>query len=322
VSVAAPASVVTGRRSATAGIVAILLASAAFGISGPLAKVLIQGGLGPLHVTWLRITGSAVFLVVLAVPAYRRGPRPSLIPLAGFGLAAVGGVQACYFLAVSRLPVGIALLLEFMGPVIVVAWIRWVRRAPLPPAAVYGAVLSLIGLAFVVEVWTGLRLDGWGLVAGLLAAACQASYFLGGERLLEEIDTRVVLAVAFVAAAVALGLLARPWEAPWPVLAGEATLAGTAMPAAVVAAALVLSTVLAYLLGLLALRLLSAPVTGAMAYSEVVVAALAAWALLGERLTTIQLIGGAIVIIGVATAQRAVAARPGSAPVPATAESP
>ena len=87
-----------------------LTSALAFGGSGVAAKPLIEAGLDPLHVVWLRVVGAALVMLPLAVrhrSLLRR--RPAL--LAGFGLLAVAGVQACYFAALSRIPVGVALLI-------------------------------------------------------------------------------------------------------------------------------------------------------------------------------------------------------------------
>lgn len=297
------------RSDAVKGVILIIVASALFAGCGTFAKTLFGTGLSPLQVTWLRLTGCAVILVAIALPLLRTVPKPPVWGLVAYGLTAIAGVQAFYFLAVERIPVGIALLLEFMGPVVVVAWIRFVRRTRLPKAAVIGTLLSVAGLAVVVEIWSGLRLDTLGLLAGAAAAACQAGYFLGGEKLTASVDVRVLLAVGFVVGAVAITPLAAPWSMDWSALTAATQYAAFAVPAWLTMAALVLATALAYATGLPALKLLSAPVTGAMAYSEVVIAALVAWLLLAEALTVPQLLGGAIVIAGVFTAQRAVNAK-------------
>lgn len=297
------------RSDAVKGVVLIILASALFAGCGPFAKTLFGTGLDPLQVTWLRLTGSAIVLTIAALPLLRTVRTVPFWALVAYGLTAIAGVQAFYFLAVERIPVGIALLLEFMGPVVVVGWIRFVRRTRLPKAAVVGTLLSVAGLAVVVEIWSGLQLDTLGLLAGAAAAACQAGYFLGGEKLTATVDVRVLLAVGFVIGAIALTPLAAPWSMDWSALAGTTQYAGWSMPAWLTLAALVVATALAYATGLPALKLLSAPVTGAMAYSEVVFAAIIAWLLLGEALTVPQLVGGAIVIAGVFTAQRAVNAK-------------
>ncbi|GAB3650287.1 EamA family transporter [Glycomyces tarimensis] len=298
---------------AALGVALVLMASVFFGVCGPFGKVVIQAGLTPLQVTWLRVLGVGLLAVAVAIAPFirarRDGPRPPLAALALFGLTAIAAVQAFYFIAVERLPVGIALLLEFMGPIVVVAWVKFVRRNPLPRAAVIGALLSVTGLCIVVEVWAGLRLDAIGLLAGSAAAACQATYFLSGERLTAKVDVRVLLAVGFTVGTIALTPLAAPWAMNWASLSSEVTLLGVGTTSLASLVALILCTAVAYTLGLSGLRFLAAPVAGAIGYAEVVVAALAAWAMLGEALTAPQIIGGLVVIAGVFTAQRAVAKR-------------
>ena len=149
----------------------------AFGGSGVAAKPLIEAGLDPLHVVWLRVAGAA--LVMLPVAWRHRDllrRRPAL--LAGFGLLAVAGVQACYFAAISRIPVGVALLIEYLAPALVLGWVRFVQRRPVTRAAAVGVVLAVGGLACVVEVWSGLSFDALGLLLALGAACCQVGYFV------------------------------------------------------------------------------------------------------------------------------------------------
>ncbi|MCD0447433.1 DMT family transporter, partial [Glycomyces sp. A-F 0318] len=298
---------------AALGVTLVLCAALFFGVCGPFGKVVIQAGLTPIQVTWLRICGVGVIaLVAAAVPlvrVLRDGRRLPWGGLALFGLTAVAAVQAFYFIAVERLPVGIALLLEFMGPIVVVAWVRFVRRTVLPRAAVIGVLLSIVGLCIVVEVWTGLRLDAVGLLAGSAAAACQATYFLSGEKLTAKVDVRILLATGFTVGAAALAPLAAPWAMDWAVLSSTVTLGGIDTTGTASVALLVLCTAVAYGLGLSGLRFVSAPVAGGIGYMEVVVASIAAWALLGEALTVPQVIGGLVVIAGVFTAQRAVSAK-------------
>jgi drug/metabolite transporter (DMT)-like permease len=302
---------------AALGVTLVLCAALFFGVCGPFGKVVIQAGLTPIQVTWLRICGvGLIALVAAAVPLVRSLRGKERLPWAGlalFGLTAVAAVQAFYFIAVERLPVGIALLLEFMGPIVVVAWVRFVRRTVLPRAAIIGVLLSVVGLCIVVEVWSGLRLDAVGLVAGSAAAACQATYFLSGEKLTAKVDVRLLLAVGFTVGAVAIAPLATPWAMDWAVLSSQVTLGGVETTGLAGVVALILCTAVAYGLGLSGLRFVSAPVAGGIGYAEVVVASIAAWALLGEALTVPQIIGGLVVVAGVVTAQRAVSVKTGAA---------
>lgn len=285
----------------------LALASAlAFGGSGVAAKPLIEAGLEPLHVTWLRAAFAAV--VMLPVAWHHRDlvrRRPAL--LAGFGLLAVAGVQACYFAAISRIPVGVALLVEYLAPALVLAWVRFVQRRRVTRAAALGVVLAAGGLACVVEVWSGLGFDALGLVLALGAACCQVGYFVlsdhGGDGD-DAADPLGVIAYGLLIGAVALTAVARPWNLDWSVLAGRADMDGARVPAVLLLAWLVLvATVVAYLTGVLAVRRLSPPVAGVVACLEAVVATVLAWVLLGEHLGMVQVVGGALVLAGAFIAQ-------------------
>ncbi|QSB04263.1 EamA family transporter [Natronoglycomyces albus] len=298
---------VSSSRTVGIGVALILFASVSFGMAGPFAKPLMEAGLSPFEVTWMRIVGVSVLLIALAWPQLRRLDYSHVPwkPLAAFGVFAIAGVQSAYFFAVSLIPVGIALLLQFLGPIIVVAWVRLIRRVRLPASAMTGALISLTGLAIVVEVWSGLQLDGLGVMAGLISAMCQAAYYLVGEELTETMDTRVMLALGFVIGSIAMTVVVRPWSSDWATLSTQVELSGTSVHALVLATVVIVCTAAGYVAGIAALRRLSAPVTGAMGYTEVVAAALAAWLVLNEALSVAQIGGGIVVILGVAIAQRA-----------------
>ncbi|WUH98402.1 DMT family transporter [Spirillospora sp. NBC_00431] len=302
-------------RTRAWGVGLAVFSSVCFGASGPFGKALIEAGLSPLQAAWLRMATAALVLVPLAVilrgRALTRGLRGHLGPLLGYGTAGVAGAQAFYFVAASRLPVGVAILLEFSGPVIVLAWLRLVRRVPVHRTAAAGVAVAMCGLALVVRLWTGLSLDPLGLAAGLCAAACLASYLLIVDRLAGHADPMVVTTSGSVVAAAVLAVPAAPWAMRWDVLGAQVPVAGHTAPGWTLVAWIgIVSTVLAYLAGVAGLQRLSAQVGGAICYTEAVAVTLIAWAVLGERLTTAQLLGGAIVLTGAYIAQRATVPRP------------
>ncbi|MET7937081.1 EamA family transporter [Streptomyces sp. NPDC005322] len=295
----------------------LALASAlAFGGSGVAAKPLIEAGLAPLEVTWLRVAGAALVMLPVAW-RHRRLParRPAL--LLGFGLLAVAGVQACFFAALSRIPVGVALLVEYLAPALVLGWVRFVQRRPVSRAAAIGVVLAVGGLACVVEVWSGLSFDAIGLLLALGAACCQVGYFVlsdHGSDGQDAADPLGVIAYGLLIGAATLTVAGRPWQMEWSVLAGRAELAGARVPAIVLLGWIVLvATVVAYLTGVLSVRRLSPQVAGVVACLEAVIATVLAWVLLDEHLGVAQVVGGVVVLTGALTAQT-------SAPRPATAE--
>ncbi|MEV4682847.1 EamA family transporter [Streptomyces kurssanovii] len=303
----------------SAGLGLALGSAFAFGGSGVAAKPLIEAGLDPLHVVWLRVAGAA--LVMLPLAWRHRGllrRRPAL--LAGFGLLAVAGVQACYFAAISRIPVGVALLIEYLAPALVLGWVRFVQRRPVTRAAAAGVVLAVAGLACVVEVWAGLRFDVLGLLLALGAACCQVGYFVlsdqGGDSD-DAPDPLGVIAYGLLIGAAVLTVVARPWGMDWSLLAGDADMGGTDVPAAMLLAWIVLiATVLAYVTGVVSVRRLSPQVAGVVACLEAVIATVLAWVLLREHLSAPQIFGGAVVLFGAFIAQSQ-APRPPSGPVAA-----
>ncbi|MGW8379516.1 EamA family transporter [Streptomyces sp. ODS28] len=340
-------------RARNSGLALALVSAFAFGGSGPAAKPLIEAGLQPLQVTWLRAAGAALVLLPLA---WRHRAllreRPGL--LAGFGLLAVAGVQACYFAAISRIPVGVALLIEYLAPALVLGWVRFVQRRPVSRAAAVGVVLAVGGLACVVEVWSGLRFDALGLLLALGAACCQVGYFVlsdhgsghgnesgtgdgagdgragdgsagdgsagdggkGGGRTRSVPDPMGVIAHGLLIGALLLTVLVRPWTLDWSVLARQTDMGGTSVPAAALLAWVVLmATVVAYLTGVVSVRRLSPQVATVVACLEAVVATVLAWVLLGEHLTAVQLVGGAVVLLGAFIAQSATPANAPQEPV-------
>jgi len=282
-----------------------------FGGSGPFAKALIGAGFTPEQAAWLRILGAAALLIPLVL-IFRglsglRAARSSWRMLVLYGLTGIAGCQTLFFIAASRLPVGVALMLEFTGPVLVVAWLKFGQKIAVPRTAALGVGIALIGLATVVEIWSGLSLDLVGLMAGLGAAACQATYFILIDKLTGAADPLVMTAAGSVVGAVALTAISAPWGIPWHSLVDTIAIGDRSAPGWVLATWLiVVSTVVAYLAGAAAVQRLSAAVGGAVAYVEVVAASIFAWILLNETLRTNQIIGGVIVLAGAFVAQSSV----------------
>ncbi|MFG2521296.1 DMT family transporter [Streptomyces sp. NPDC048527] len=305
---------IQANRGRGVGLGLALVSALAFGGSGVAAKPLIEAGLDPLHVVWLRVAGAA--LVMLPVAWRHRSlvvQRPAL--LAGFGLLAVAGVQACYFAAISRIPVGVALLIEYLAPALVLGWVRFVQRRPVTRAAALGVVLAVGGLACVVEVWAGLSVDLIGLLLALGAACCQVGYFVlsdqGSDAGDRAPDPLGVIAYGLLVGALVLTAVARPWGMDWSVLGGSASMNGTSVPAWLLLCWIVLiATVIAYVTGVLSVRRLSPQVAGVVACLEAVIATVLAWVLLGEHLSAPQIVGGAVVLVGAFIAQSSAPAKP------------
>ncbi|MFI1462744.1 EamA family transporter [Nocardia carnea] len=286
-----------------------LLSWVLFASSGPLAAAVMVEGWSPAAVTSVRI-GSAAVLLVLVVALWRpralRFGRGDLWLLLGYGLLGVAGVQLLFFVAVARVPVGVAMVLVNLAPALVALWIRGVRGTRLPGSVWAGIGLALAGLVLIAQVWHGARLDPVGVAAGLGAAACSAGFFLLGEHGASRHDPFGMTAVGLVIGAVVMVVVVPPWTLPFDRLTLSAVLGGSDFPVWVVLLVLaVAGTVVPYLAGLWALRDLPAPLAGVLAMVEPVVATVLAWLLLGQGLRPAQLAGAAILLVGAILVQRA-----------------
>lgn len=288
------------------------------------AKPLIEAGFDPLAVVWMRVAGAALILLPVALRD-RTLPRARPGLLLGFGALGVAGCQALYFVAISRIPVGVAILVEYLGPAMLLGWVRFVQRRPVSRAAVVGVVLAVAGMACVVEIWSGLAFDAIGLLCAFGAACCQVAYFVladHGAQQEDAPDPVAVIAYGLLVGTVVLTAFARPWTIDFPALAHQAALGDREVPSVLLLAWIVLvATVVAYLSGVLAVRRLSPPVAGVVACIEAVVGTVLAWFLLAEHLGAAQLAGGTLVLAGAFTAQTSAAGAPPRADGPEVAQS-
>lgn len=298
----------------TRGTLLIVLASLCFGTSGPLVKPTMDAGLSPQQVASFRICLAAVLLlayVAVRKPALLRVRRQDWRVLLAYGLVGVAGVQLLYFAAVSRIPIGVAMLLEFTAPILVALWVRFVRKVILPPRMWVGTALALAGLAMVAEVWQGLRLDVLGLLAGIGAALCASAYFLIGERAVAAIEPLGLVTWGMVIGGVAIAVLAPPWSLPGDLLAADADFGPWPVPVwTLLVACAVISTAMSYLLSISAMRYLPANVLSVLALVEPIFATVLAWLVLGQALSPAQVVGAAVLLAGATVVQIASRAIP------------
>lgn len=292
---------------------AVVAASLLFAVNGTVSKLAMQSGLSPARLVELRSLGSAVVLVaalVLLGPRIRRPRGRELAALALLGIVGMAMVQWLYFVAISRLPVGLALLVEYTAPVLVALWARFVLHEQVRARLWWALAACMAGLMLVAQVGDGIRLDVLGLVAAGAAAVSLATYYLLGDRLLKTRDALSTQTWSMVFAA-AFWLVLQPiWTFDAGVLARDVdlpgALEGTALPLwALVTWVVLLGTVVPYVLILVGVARLGAARTGVIGMLEPVAASATAWVVLGESMTAVQLRGGAIVLVGVALAETA-----------------
>jgi drug/metabolite transporter (DMT)-like permease len=294
--------------SPAVGVSMVLTAGALFALNGSVSKLMLQGGLDAPRLTTFRAAGAFLGLLLLATltpPGPRRLGlrRPELPRLIIFGLVGFFLVPMLYFVAISRLPVGVALLFEFTGPVFVALWVRFGEHQRVKARLWLGLVLTLTGLAAVAEVWAGeLRLDPLGIAAGLTSAVLLAVFYVLGSKSVADRDPISLTCWAFGVAAV-VGALVRPW---WTFPAGVMGGSSGGAPMWLLAVYLILlGTLTPYLLVTMSMRHLPPTSVGIVGTVEPVIASAFAWVLLGEILSPAQIVGGLVVLVGVVLAETA-----------------
>ena len=186
------------RRRPRLGYLLAAVAAAMFAVNGSIAKLLLEDGVSAAHLSQLRVTVAFVLLAgALALVDRRRLriARADVPRMAWLGFAGVAIVQFSYFLAIERLPISVALVIQFTGPLMVLLWLRLAHGRRLRPS-LYGAVaLSVAGSALVVEVFDAGSIDGLGVVFALVAAVTFAIYLVGFERAGHSYDAFTTLDV-------------------------------------------------------------------------------------------------------------------------------
>jgi drug/metabolite transporter (DMT)-like permease len=293
------------------GYVQVLAGALLFGFNASVSKVVLTAGIEPARLAALRCTGPAIGLL-LVVGALRPGrlrvPLRDLPALAVLGLTGAALIQWLYFVAIDRLPVGIALLLEFTGPLLVAVYSRVVLRHVVARRVWLALGLALAGLALVAEVWSDAGLDPVGVAAGLGAAACLATFYLLGKHTLERRDPLNLSFWMFVFASLFWAVV-QPWSAfDAAVLTERASLLGALDGVSVpvwlaLGWVVVLGTLAPYALEVAALRHLTPTTAGVVGMIEPVVAAAVAWLWLDQVLSGPQMAGGVLVLVGVTLVQ-------------------
>jgi drug/metabolite transporter (DMT)-like permease len=291
----------------------VAVAATLFAVNGTVSKVVLGSGLSSLELTQIRSTGAAVgffaFLLVFARATFRVGRR-ELAFLVVFGITGIGLVQWLYFVAIDHLPVGIALLIQFLGPLFVALFARFVYHEHIRRRIWIALVLCTTGLSVVVEVWSGLAFSTVGITAALGAAFALAAYILMAERERRHRDPVSLSFYGFFFAALFWAAVNPIWQFPWEVLDDTVSLQGnlsehSAPVWLLVGFVIVVGTMITFTLLTGALRHVPATRASIVATLEPVIATVVAWAWLGETFGTAQLIGGAVVLAGIMLAQTA-----------------
>ncbi len=293
------------------GLVFATASAFTFGMSGPLAKALMVAGWSPTAAVAARLAGGAFVLAIVATivkPDWVSQAREHAKTVVIYGLFPVAGAQLCYYNAVAHLSVGVAMLLEYTAPVLVIAWV-WATTKRRPRGlTLAGVALAIVGIILVLDVANGAKADAVGVAWGLGAALCAVCYFMMSDQVTADgsgLHAITLAAGGLVVATVAIAALGMTGVMPMRFTTNDAVVAGITVPWLVPVLLLgVIATAIAYTLGISGVARLRPSFASLVGLAEVLFAVLAAWLLLDERLTVIQIVGGAVVLVGLGLARQ------------------
>jgi drug/metabolite transporter (DMT)-like permease len=301
-------------RNPARGLALVVLGAVLFVQNAGVSRVALRAGVDPASLTSIRVTGTVLVLLAAAAVFRRdalRPPRGRLaVLIVAHGLFGVAALQWTYFVAIDRLPVGMALLLEYQAPLLVALWARFVQREQVRRRLWLGLALAWGGLAAATGIWRGLQVDAVGIAAGLGAAVCFAAYFLIGEHGVGLLDPLRVILWSFLCAAVALNVVHPVTSLPVGLLDDRVSLLGrlgehTAPVWTVLVWIIVAGTVFPFGVELVALRHLRATTVTMVAMLEPIGVSALGWVWFAESLDAVALVGGLAVVAGIVLAQSA-----------------
>jgi drug/metabolite transporter (DMT)-like permease len=296
------------------GYAMVLTAASLWAVNGVISKVIIESGRVPAQrLTEVRTSGAFLLLaatLILTRPESLRIRRAELPVLLTFGVLGLALVQWLYFEAISRLDIGVALLIQYIAPVLVALWARFAYHEPVRRRIWAALALSILGIALLVELWSGLTLDGLGVAAALGSATTFAVYVLSAERAVTRRDPVSLVCYGFLLASVFWAIV-QPWSSfPAELVDDSISLLGRldhlSLPAWLLMTwMVVLGTIVPFALLAASLRHITASRAAITAMFEPVAATIVAFAWLGEALTEFQLVGAVVVLAAIVLAQTA-----------------
>jgi drug/metabolite transporter (DMT)-like permease len=286
----------------------------AFGSSGPFAKALMEAGWSPTAAVAARLAGGALLMAIFASivkPDWFREALRHGKTVVAYGLIPIAGAQLCYYNAVAHLSVGVALLLEYTAPILVVGWLWATTRRRPSNLTLTGVALAIVGIMLVLNVFSDAHINLLGVGWALAAAVCAACYFLMSDKVNstaadgDGLNPITLAAGGLIVGTAAVALLGVAGVMPLTFTTNDTVIAGltTSWVVPVIALGLI-PTAIGYTLGIKGIARLRPRFASLVGLSEVMFAVLAAWVLVGEAITPTQAVGGAVVLLGLALARQ------------------
>jgi drug/metabolite transporter (DMT)-like permease len=289
------------RSAVTTGLVYGILASVAFGTSGALVKPLMEAGWSPAAAVTVRAGVAGLLLAPLAIVALRG--KWDVVwrarwRILGMALIGVAGTQLVYFAAIERIPVSSGLLIEYTAPLLLVAWVAIATRRMPRAVVLIGAALALAGLVLIIGPVGGGDTLGY-LFAAAAAVGC-ALYYVIAARPAEGLPAVAFASISLVLGSLSLLVVGLTGLVPFEVALTEVDGLGGVVPWWVPLIVLAVTTALGYAFSMTASQRLGSRLMSFVGMLEVVFASIFAWVLLGEALGPFQLLGGVLILVGIA----------------------
>jgi hypothetical protein len=291
----------------------LITASMGFALGGVAAKVLREANMDAFRLTQIRSTGAGLILLGIALikgkeQLYAR--RDELKDLIFFGVVGVGAVTSFYFFAIKYLYVSVALIIEFTASIWIALYLKFVKKKQISALMWWGIACAFSGLILVSQIWSSSSLNPLGVAVAFADAFALALYFLFAERLTQTRTSLSLMTWGIGVAAIFWALVLPWWSFPFKYLTNTYSLAGnlsgySAPGWALVLWIVIIGTVIPYLLTVTGIRELSAGTSSVIGMIEPIFAGVIAWVLLNEALSSIQLIGCAVVLLGIYLADKA-----------------
>ena len=299
-------------KNALFGHVALIISILLFASNGSVSKSLLVSGIDATRLSQIRVTGAFLVLLVFALFLVRdqlKVKRPELLPIISYGIIGVALVQFLYFVAIERMPIGVALVIEYTAPVLVALWARFGEKEPVKKRVWLALALTLFGLSMVTNIWNGFTLDSIGFIAAALAAVSLAIYFITGEKLVQKRSALAIVTLAFGASTIFWAIILPWWNFDTDIFSGQVSFPENSSNMVSISLMMlwmiVMGTIAPFFLSFVALSHLKARTVAIVGTLEPVFASAVAFFVLNESLLAIQLLGGAVVIVGVVLAESA-----------------
>ena len=291
----------------------MITAAMGFALGGVAAKILREADMDAFRLTQIRTVGAAIILLTFAVMRGKKqlyARRDELKDLIIFGVVGVAAVTSFYFFAIKYLYVSVALVIEFTASIWIVLYLRFIKKKQVSPIMWVGIACAFSGLFLLSQIWTGTTLHPLGVAVAFADAFALAIYFLFADRLSQTRTSISLMAWGLGVAAVFWSLVLPWWNFPFEYLTNTYSLEGnlsnySAPGWALVLWIIIVGTVIPYLLTVTGIRELSASTGSVIGMIEPLFAGAIAWWLLNEAFNTTQLIGCAVLLVGIYLADKA-----------------